>query len=138
MPVGQGDAAAMTLMRRRLTAGMIGLCLCAAAAAPGRAGEQTLSGAEIQALLTGNSVHGVWGGTEYWSYFATDGSTLYRTSRGVDRGQWRVKGDQYCSVWAQSGESCYGLARDGEQLIWVTGEGKRYSSSIINGKAAGF
>ena len=123
--------------RRPLAAGATALCL-AAAGLPARAAEQVLKGPEIQVLLAGNSVHGTWGSTEYWSYFDADGSTLYRTSRGVDRGQWRVKGDQYCSVWPQSGESCYGLARDGDQLIWLTAEGKRYPSSVIAGKAEGF
>ena len=114
------------------------LALCLAAAPPASAAEQPLQGAEISALLTGNSVHGTWGSTDYWSYFAADGVTLYRTDRGVDRGQWRVKGDQYCSIWAQSGESCYRLARDGDQLIWLTAEGQRYPSSLVPGKAAGF
>jgi hypothetical protein len=124
--------------RRLLAAAAIALCLVAAAGRPTQAAEQTLKGPEIQALLAGNSVHGTWGSTEYWSYFDADGSTLYRTSRGIDRGQWRVKGDQYCSVWPQSGESCYGLARDGDRLIWLTSEGKRYPSDVIAGKAAGF
>ena len=122
----------------RIAMSLFALCLAVSAASPGRAAERALDGAEIQALLSGNSVHGTWGSTDYWSYFAADGVTLYRTERGVDRGQWRVKGDQYCSTWAQSGESCYRLARDGNQLIWLTDEGKRYPSSVISGRAAGF
>jgi hypothetical protein len=124
--------------RGRFAKSLIALWFFAVAALPAEAADEPLKGAAIQALLSGNSVHGTWGSTEYWSYFAADGSTLYRTGRGVDRGQWRVKGDQYCSIWPQSGESCYGLARDGDQLIWLTAEGKRYPSSIIPGKAAGF
>ena len=125
-------------MTVRVASRLLALCLAAAGGLPASAAEQALTGAEISTLLSGNSVHGTWGSTEYLSYFAADGVTLYRTERGVDRGQWRVKGDQYCSTWAQSGESCYRLARDGNQLIWLTDEGKRYPSSLISGKAAGF
>jgi len=125
-------------MTVRIATSLFALCLATAAALPASAAEQALTGAEIQTLLSGNSVHGTWASTDYWSYFAADGVTLYRTDRGVDRGQWRVKGDRYCSTWAQSGESCYRLARDGNQLIWLTDEGKRYPSSLISGKAAGF
>ena len=124
-------------MTLRRASRLFALCL-AVAAPPAAAGEQALTGAQIQALLSGNSVHGIWGSTEYWSYFAADGSTLYRTSRGVDRGQWHVKGNRYCSLWPQSGESCYGLARDGDRLIWLTEDGKRYPSNLISGKAPVF
>ncbi|MFO1061920.1 MAG: hypothetical protein U1E53_33735 [Dongiaceae bacterium] len=122
--------------RQATTALLAGALLLAAAGAS--ATEQRLGGAEIQATLAGNSVHGTWGSTEYWSYFDPGGTTLYRTARGTEAGQWRVKGDQYCSVWPMSGESCYGLARDGDQLIWLTGEGKRYPSTVSSGMAAGF
>jgi hypothetical protein len=108
------------------------------AAGSGNAAEQRLTGSEIQATLAGNSVHGTWGSTEYWSYFDPGGTTLYRTTRGTDAGQWRVEGDRYCSVWPMSGESCYGLARDGDRLIWLTEEGNRYPSTVTAGKAAGF
>ena len=123
---------------RLLGWGLACLSLFAADGWPAAAAEQALTGAQIAALLTGNSVHGTWGSTEYRSFFDAGGTTLYRTGRGTDSGRWRVKGDQYCSSWQQSGESCYGLARDGDQLIWLTAEGKRYSSSVITGKAAGF
>ena len=103
------------------------------------AGEAKMTGPEITEALTGNTVQGVWGSTEYRSYFDPSGTTIYATRRGQDVGRWNVKGDRYCSVWERSGESCYDLLRDGDQIIWIVpASGKRYPSTLVKGKALGF
>lgn len=104
--------------------------------APCAAAEKKLTTDEIQSTFTGNSVHGLWGKTEYYSFFDARGLTTYTTRQGTDRGQWRTKNDQYCSVWQMSGESCYDILRDGDKIIWVVpSSGKRYESTLIPGDA---
>ncbi len=121
-------------LRRAL---MVGLFVAAAPMATPFADEARMTGADIAAALTGNSVHGMWGETEYYSYFDANGETIYTTKDGSDVGTWEVKGDQYCSVWAGSGEDCYTLLRDGDKIIWVVpASGERYDSALIEGKPA--
>ena len=110
------------------------------AATMGHAEERAMSGADIESALTGNSVHGVWGKTEYRSYFAPNGTTTYAAKGATheDVGRWRVKGDQYCSTWRDA-ESCYDLHRDGDSIIWlIPGTDSRYPSTLEQGKALAF
>lgn len=95
-----------------------------------------MTGAEITEALTGNSVKGVWGETAYTSTFDKNGTTVYTAEgKAPDTGTWRVKDDQYCSVWAGTGEDCYDLERDGDTIIWIVPEsGKRYPSTLIKGQ----
>ena len=106
------------------------------AAASARAEERKLTTDEIQAVFAGNSVHGLWGKTEYYSFFGANGLTTYTTGQGTDQGHWRARNNQYCSVWQMSGESCYDILQDGDQIIWVLpSSGKRYPSTLIPGDA---
>ena len=68
----------------------------------------------------------------YVSSFDAHGGTVYTAEgRPPSHGRWSVKGDQYCSVWEHSGESCYELERDGDTIIWIVpGTGKRYLSTL--------
>ena len=105
-------------------------------ARPSPAAEQKLSTAEIEKAFAGNTVHGMWGQTEYYSFFAANGATDYTTKNGTDRGHWRAAHDQYCSQWHMSGESCYDIYRDGERIIWVVpSSGTRYDSTLMPGEA---
>ena len=92
-----------------------------------------MTGAEIAEALTGHAVKGVWGETAYTSTFDKNGTTVYTAEgKAPDTGTWRVKGDQYCSVWAGSGEDCYDLERDGDTIIWIVPDsGKRYPSTLV-------
>ena len=119
-------------MRSRLLfAAAIASCL---AVRPSAGEEKKLSTDEIQQAFAGNTVHGMWGQTEYYSYFDPGGSTDYTTKRGTDRGRWRAAHDQYCSQWQMSGESCYDIYRDGDRIIWIgPSSGARYDSTLIPG-----
>ena len=106
------------------------------AAVPAAAAERKLTTDEIQTAFAGNSVHGLWDKTEYYSFFGANGLTTYTTKRGTDRGHWRAKNDQYCSQWQMGGESCYDILQDGDKIIWVLpSSGKRYESTLIPGDA---
>jgi len=95
-----------------------------------------LTGAEIVTLLAGNSIEGTWGPSHFRSYFAMDGTTLYQPQgQSPEQGQWKVAGNQYCSV-ADEGDVCFNLYRAGEELIWEDPQsGKRFSAKVIQGKA---
>jgi len=119
-------------MRYAMIVGFASLMLSGTASAD----PAKLSGSEIYAALAGNIVHGFWGATEYRSYFDASGVTLYATrTRPPQRGTWHVTETQYCSVWEQSGESCYDLLRDGDRIVWVTpSTGQRHESTLIEGR----
>ena len=112
---------------------LFSIALALLAGAPAAADPVKMTGAEIQAALTGHSIEGVWGSTRYVSSFDAHGGTVYTAEgRAPSQGRWSVKGDQYCSVWEQSGESCYDLEREGETIIWIVPEtGARYSSKLM-------
>ena len=102
------------------------------AAEPAAADPVKMTGAEIEAALTGHSIEGVWGSTRYVSSFDAHGGTVYTAEgRPSAHGRWSVKGDQYCSVWEQSEESCYDLERDGDTIHWIVPDtGARYPSTL--------
>jgi hypothetical protein len=111
---------------------LLSFALALLAGAHAAADPVKMTGAEIEAALTGHSVEGVWGSTHYVSSFDAHGGTVYTAEgRAPSHGRWSVKGDRYCSVWEQSGESCYDLERDGDTIIWIVpGTGKRYPSTL--------
>ena len=112
------------------------LLVLALAAAPALAEPTRLDGKAIADALTGNTVHGLWGGTEYWSWFGAGGVTTYVVrGRPPQNGAWRAAAQQYCSTWREGGgESCYELWRDGDTITWVVPEtGARYPSTLLPG-----
>ncbi len=117
----------------------LALTLVIAIALPASAAERKLSGEEIHKLLAGNSVHGMWGPTEYKSYFGADGTTLYHAKgRDPSNGLWRTTSTQYCSKWNDN-ETCYDLYMDGETIVWYVAEtGHRYPSTLIKGQDTDF
>ncbi|WP_284163155.1 hypothetical protein [Frigidibacter sp. SD6-1] len=65
--------------------------------------------------------------------FGEDGSTRY-TGGGPTMGQWRVRDDQYCSVWPPAGTwTCYDVERsaDGKSLRF-TGPGGDQSVGLYD------
>ena len=122
-------------MRARLLLASVTAC-CFLAARPSAAEERKLTTDEIQKAFAGNTVHGMWGQAEYYSFFDSNGATDYTTRSGTDRGHWRAAHDQYCSQWQTSGESCYDIYRDGDRIIWdIPSSGTRYNSTLMPGEA---
>jgi hypothetical protein len=124
--------------RRRAFAAALLLALSMAGLGAGAHAQDLtpLTGAEIVTLLAGNSIEGTWGPSHFRSYFATDGTTLYQPQgQQPEQGRWKVVGDQYCSI-ADEGDACFNLYRYGEDLVWEDpGSGKRFPSTVIQGKA---
>jgi hypothetical protein len=126
--------------RRRRAASFAALLLALVIAGAGFTASaqdaKPLTGPEIVTLLAGNSIEGTWGPSHFRSYFAMDGTTLYQPQgQSPEQGQWKVAGNQYCSV-ADEGDVCFNLYRAGEELIWEDPQsGKRFSATVIQGKA---
>ncbi len=97
----------------------------------------TLAADEIEGLLAGNTVVGLWSGTPYRQYFDPAGQTFYVPDGGrPERGRWRVNGetDMYESHWERSGWSSYGVSREGEVLFWVESDGDMQAFTIEPGR----
>ena len=112
---------------------LLALSALSAHAAPAR-----LKTADILAALSGNSVVGTWGSTEFHQYFDPNGSTVYVPRSGnMANGSWRVHDDLYCSTWPPTdSETCYTLTRDGDTLTWqATDGGNPHPSTLIKGKS---
>ena len=102
--------------------------------------DREVTGDEIAALLTGNSIDGMWGETHYIQYFAESGRTLYKADGSPgDWGTWRVDDDgHYCSTWRGGEEICYLVIEMDDAYAWRAQEGdKTYPFEIIEGDATG-
>ena len=103
----------------------------------------TLSGDQVQSVLTGNTLVGYDEAGPFWMYYPSVGMIWGRASNGdVDVGQWRVQNDFYCRTWRRwrSGkEQCWRFAADGSnRLIWLDPNGHQYGVSTVQpGNAIG-
>jgi hypothetical protein len=117
-------------------AAIFATCLVACFGQDANAAPRRLSGPEIKALFTDKTAHGNWGSSEYWSYFAPDGWTIYKSKGSPHQdGRWGANAGQYCSKWPTSGESCYNIYLDGATVIWEEPQsGHRYPAELLPGK----
>lgn len=71
----------------------------------------TLSGAEIQVLISGNTVKG----SKFSEYYAADGSIRGREIENADEpyvGTWHIEGDRLCVVFpSHDFKNCVSIAR---------------------------
>ncbi|WP_417729340.1 hypothetical protein [Roseovarius sp.] len=97
-----------------------------ALAVPAMAQPVRLTAAEVQALLSGNTIDGNWAGTAYQQFFNADGSTVFVLADGRrDEGRWRVNPDtnDYESWWRSTGWTPYAMVRtEAGGLAWINGE----------------
>ncbi len=106
---------------------------------PALAAESSLSGAEIEAALAGNSVVGVKDGATWRQTFEVNGRTMYfAESAPPSNGKWRVDGGSYCSLWPpQGGWSCYGMTGDLDAtpptITFVGASGDQWPAEVRQG-----
>ena len=101
------------------------------AAHPAQAAEQKLNGAQIVAVLSDAVVVGAEEGATTEQIFQKSGLTLYTENGAQSQGNWKVEGDQYCSVWPPSEYwACYDVLQDGDLVIFVPKSGKRYPTRL--------
>lgn len=95
-----------------------------------------LTGAEIETLLTGNTIVGTWGGAKYSQFYGENEFTMYVPEGGQpDQGKWRANHDtnQYESWWESTGWTPYTLLRVEQGYAWVNGD-KLEPFEVLEGK----
>ena len=78
------------------------------------AGSEQLTASEINELLAGNTINGVWAGTNYTEYFSAQGQAIYIPAGGApSEGKWRANPDtgEYESWWRSTGWTPYVIVR---------------------------
>ncbi|MGI3209654.1 hypothetical protein ACROSR_00905 [Roseovarius tibetensis] len=92
----------------------------------GSAGAQHISASEIEDVLTGNTIDGVWSGSHYRQYYAEDGTTIYVPDEGQRReGRWRVNPEDgtYESWWRSTGWTPYVMVDLPDSgYAWINGD----------------
>ena len=80
---------------------------------------------QLDEMLRGNSMEGIWAGKPYMQYFDPSGITRYQ-ERGNEEteGRWRIdENGRYCSVWPPSDRwVCYQVLVIGDSIYWKSGK----------------
>ncbi|MGI9412117.1 MAG: hypothetical protein ACR2PM_00500 [Hyphomicrobiales bacterium] len=99
------------------------------------AGERPLTGDEIRAALSGNTVEGVQDGADWKQYFDRNGQTTYVSGGRASPGRWAVRGDRYCSQWPPSERwDCYRMTGEGDRMTFVpAGGGANWPAKVKKG-----
>ena len=91
------------------------------------ADEKTLTAAEIEKLLTGNTAVGRWIDHNYRQYFGDDGATIYAQENARSSlGRWRVNRtkNHYESWWERAGWGAgYSIVVKDDVYYWVSSVG---------------
>jgi len=91
------------------------------------ADDKTLTAAEIEKLLTGNTAVGRWIDHNYRQYFGDDGATIYaQENTRSSLGRWRVNRvkDHYESWWERAGWGAgYSIVVKDDVYYWVSSVG---------------
>ena len=99
------------------------------------AGGTPMDGADLQALLAGNTIAGR-DDSDFHMFFAADGRVSGRWSTGSDAGTWTVDKNRLCIRWqnSQRRHGCQKAYWDGRRYAVVDAEGDvHYTFSIIEG-----
>ena len=124
----------LTLARWTFAVGLL-----AATCTPAIADEVALKAADIEKLLSGNTVAGDSDRGAWQQFFDKGGSTTYvRGSEPPTVGAWKVSDGKYCSQWPpQGGWSCYAvtgdLAANPVTITWVGDSGTKYPGKVLEG-----
>lgn len=129
-------SAACRLRARAISPAIVLLALLHA---PAGAEDRKLSADEIEQVLAGNTIEGLWAGRPYKQYFSETGNTIYaEDGRQPSKGRWKADPDKeaYCSWWEMSGWSCYEVLDGGpDAIIWVSpGSGERHPATVLPGR----
>lgn len=115
----------MLTLKHWTVTGLASVCLCGSAAAA------EMTGAEIKALIAGNTAYVETGAASVTGtigqgaiYYAPDGTGLYKTPMGaIWHGTWAVKGDRLCTEWKEGPKKpCQIFDRDGDAVKSIDSE----------------
>ena len=84
-----------------------------------------LPGDELEALIVGNTLDGLWGEAEvpYRQYVAGDGTTRMLLDGDLSTGTWALDEDgAYCAVLPAGEAGCYRARRQNGFYFWVDAE----------------
>jgi hypothetical protein len=99
--------------------------LLAAATSPAFADALKLTGPQIAKALSEKILVSAKADDTSTQLFKANGATFYSSGSTQQQGSWRIKGDQYCSLWPPSETpSCYD--------VYVTAGTVRFVSSSGN------
>jgi len=102
-------------------------------ASPARKQGGPLTGAEITALVSGNTVKG----PKFSEYYASDGSIRGREIEDTDeeyQGTWHVEGDQLCIAFpSHDYRSCVSISRDKSSEYDFADAGRHSKRTIVAG-----
>ncbi|MEM9604848.1 MAG: hypothetical protein AAGA11_18430 [Pseudomonadota bacterium] len=98
-----------------------------------------ITGADIDALLSGRTAIGEWGDDTYRQYFDPSGTTFYAPKgKRTTRGSWRVSesGSHYESWWSGSDDNweAYEIIRVSDGLAWRDPKGQLYPFAMLDGQ----
>ncbi|HZF34569.1 MAG TPA: hypothetical protein VE914_12265 [Candidatus Angelobacter sp.] len=100
---------------------------------PARKEGGPLTGAEITALVSGNTVKG----PKFSEYYASDGSIRGREIEDTDEeylGTWHVEGDQLCAAFpSHDYRSCVSISRDKSSEYDFADAGRHSKRTIVAG-----
>lgn len=119
---------------------MLGAPVLAGESGNHAAGTVQVTAAQIEKLLSGNTIRGTWGGTGYTQYYGEGGFTVYIPDGGPpSRGKWRVKEDtdQYDSWWENTGWTPYTVVMTNNGYAWVNKDSLEHFE-VLEGKQAEF
>ncbi len=107
---------------------------------PAQAGAGQLAAHEIKQLLSGNTIKGVWAGSNYTEYFSPEGQAIYIPAGGApSEGKWRANPDtnEYESWWRSTGWTPYVIVKttDGG-YAFVNGDALE-PFTVLSGKQIG-
>ncbi|MGK9234986.1 hypothetical protein KXS07_24800 [Inquilinus limosus] len=83
---------------------------------------ETLTGAEIQARIVGNTIDGTAGDVDYTEFYAADGTIHGLGDDGPYSGQWSIEGDRMCFDLGETKE-CDQLRLDGTKVELIGEDG---------------
>lgn len=123
-----------------LRSGVMWAAFFTALAMPAIAAERPLTGAEIDALIKGNTVAGHSDKGNWKQYFAASGETAYLSGDApASYGAWDIRGDKFCSQWPPNDRwTCYDVTGDlaaaPKTITWIGGGGTKYPGAVQVGK----
>ncbi|MDQ0395865.1 hypothetical protein [Labrys monachus] len=110
-------------------------------AGPVLASDLQLTGAEIKARIIGNTVTGVDDGDTYQEYYNPNGSIAGTDNTGKYTGNWRIDGDQLCTIFQDTDNdvvtakdwNCSNIGVIGDHVIW-NDDGDLSDAKLIPGR----
>ena len=99
-----------------------------------------VNAAQIEELLSGNTITGTWSGSNYRQHYYQNGRTIYVPEGGQpSEGKWRTNAEtnQYDSWWEQTGWTPYTVVMTNDGFAWVNGD-KLEPFKVFEGKQGEF